>query len=136
MRLELSIGLRIVSVASRDRRHPNHPFRWASKNLWCFTCTGNCELCGDTCCAVNRQLEVALDKDQPEKARVRAVERASYICRHNGLGPDLASTFLRCSSGCGRVVCPECCGVCPEALCQDLLCRECKSDPWASCDWH
>lgn len=46
-------------------------------------------------------------------------------------GPDNGldnSTFLRCTTeGCHSVVCPACCGVCPDRLvCQDLQCTVSK----------
>ena len=50
-------------------------------------------------------------------------------------GKDALDMFLRCTS-CERTVCSMCCGVCPEELCGDLQCKDCKTDPWARCDWH
>jgi hypothetical protein len=46
------------------------------------------------------------------------------------------ATFLMCT-GCEKMVCPGCCGMCPEKGCTAMLCRKCcNGDLWAPCKGH
>ncbi len=40
-------------------------------------------------------------------------------------------TFIQCThqTGCGKFVCPDCCGICPDECCQDVQCRVSASCP-------
>lgn len=123
-------------------RHPNTLRFWRSRNLKCTNCVNVCcACCGRTCCAY-RAAVMALEthKDNPA-GMAAAVERIQQITTIFPYGREMP-TFLRCTSGvgngsgCGRMVCPDCCGVCPDEACSDIQCRKCKKDPWAECEWH
>jgi hypothetical protein len=49
-------------------------------------------------------------------------------------------TFLQCvgeeAEGCGKMVCPDCCGQCGVEECRVVMCRRCKGNPWSDCEWH
>lgn len=47
----------------------------------------------------------------------------------DGLGSHVKDmgTFAMCTlgGGCGRYVCPDCCGICPNEICRDVQCSVC-----------
>ncbi|OAL22569.1 hypothetical protein AYO22_07127 [Fonsecaea multimorphosa] len=121
-------------------RHPNTSRAWHSRNLKCTTCLdGCCAVCGRACCAYKAAaLAVKIHKDNPESLKA-AEERLLQIAFLFPYGQE-APTFLQCTKGgeigCGKMVCPDCCGECPNPICKDIQCRKCKKNPWAECLWH
>jgi hypothetical protein len=79
-----------------------------------------------------------IHKENPESLKV-AEERLLQIAFLFPYGQE-APTFLQCTKGdevgCGKMVCPDCCGECPHPICKDIQCRKCKKDPWNDCLWH
>lgn len=77
-------------------------------------------------------------KGNPNNLKV-AEERMHQITTVFPYGREV-STFLQCTmgdeTGCGKRICPDCCGQCPNELCRDIQCRKSKKDPWANCLWH
>ncbi|EXJ72310.1 uncharacterized protein A1O5_04814 [Cladophialophora psammophila CBS 110553] len=123
--------------------YPRHPYTsraWHSRNLKCTTCLDHCcAVCGRACCAYKAAaLAVKIHKDNPESLKT-AEERLLQIAFLFPYGQE-APTFLQCtkggSIGCGKMVCPDCCGECPNPICKDIQCRKCKKNPWAECLWH
>ncbi|KIW76005.1 hypothetical protein Z517_10750 [Fonsecaea pedrosoi CBS 271.37] len=121
-------------------RHPNTSRAWHSRNLKCTTCLDHCcAVCGRACCAYKAAaLAVKIHKDNPESLKM-AEERLLQIAFLFPYGQE-APTFLQCTKGgeigCGKMVCPDCCGECPNPICKDIQCRKCKKNPWAECLWH
>ncbi|OQV05813.1 hypothetical protein CLAIMM_10483 [Cladophialophora immunda] len=121
-------------------RHPNTSRAWHSRNLKCTTCLDHCcAVCGRACCAYKAAaLAVKIQKDNPESLKT-AEERLLQIAFLFPYGQE-APTFLQCTKGgeigCGKMVCPDCCGECPNPICKDIQCRKCKKNPWAECLWH
>jgi len=142
--------LRIVTVSpsadytpeSPYPRHPNTSRDWRSRNLKCTTCEKVCcGICGRACCAFRAAL-MALETHQHNQENLQhAMEKVQEISRIFPYGKE-TPTFIQCTnsvgggSGCGKMVCPDCCGVCPNEACGDTQCRRCKKDPWVECGWH
>ncbi|KAL3473465.1 hypothetical protein BJX99DRAFT_261254 [Aspergillus californicus] len=134
---------------------------WHHRNIYCITCRGSCPVCSSSCCV----REETRHKLEAEGTSAEQIEQAKNFARIiDFLGPYIkdADTFSLCSTpgGCGRHVCPDCCGVCPSEICQDIQCtvsiihthcspssqievanalrdiQDCKQDPWGACDWH
>ena len=135
LRDELGLPPRIVSLEKTPTSHPNHPFTWTSANMWCYSCSGECHSCRRPCCAFYQQLSIAFGNTTTVTEKMAAEQMIRKIIALNPSGPDIAGTFLPCSS-CSKTLCPDCCGICPDIMCRDVQCRNCKSDPWAECDWH
>ncbi|ETI23549.1 hypothetical protein G647_05351 [Cladophialophora carrionii CBS 160.54] len=121
-------------------RHPNTSRAWHSRNLKCTTCLEQCcAVCGRACCAYRAAaLAMKIRKDNPESLKI-AEERLLQIAFLFPYGQE-APTFLQCTKGdevgCGKMVCPDCCGECPQPICKDIQCQKCKKDPWNDCLWH
>ncbi|KIW16741.1 hypothetical protein PV08_03930 [Exophiala spinifera] len=124
-------------------RHPNTARGWKSRNLKCTTCVDVCcALCGRACCAYKAAyLAMKTHKDNPESL-ARAQEILGNISILFPYGQE-APTFLRCSNGapddkfgCGKMICPDCCGQCPNPCCADIQCKRCKKHPFLECIWH
>ncbi|KAL2871529.1 uncharacterized protein BJX67DRAFT_164421 [Aspergillus lucknowensis] len=121
---------------------PNVPRRqgdaraWDYRNLWCISCRGPCPICNTTCCLREEALQKASDGTLNAEEVEKAKRFAKIIERLGAYAKD-ASTFSQCSppDGCGRHVCPDCCGVCPSQICRGIQCKECKPKPWDNCDW-
>jgi hypothetical protein len=124
-------------------RHPTTGRGWKSRNLHCTNCMDKCcAVCGRACCAFKAaSLALKNHKDNPE-GLLRAQDTLANIAVIYSYGQE-APTFLQCTHGapgdtvgCGKMVCPDCCGMCPNAICADIQCRKCKKQPWAECQWH
>ncbi|KAK5375934.1 hypothetical protein LTR20_000345 [Exophiala xenobiotica] len=126
-------------------RHPNTGRAWHSRNLKCTTCMDACcAVCGRACCAYKAAYLATKihHKDNPESL-LRAQETLGNISNCFAYGQE-APTFLQCTHGapggdkigCGKWVCPDCCGMCPNPVCADVQCRKCKKNPWMDCIWH
>ncbi|KAF9884764.1 hypothetical protein FE257_001254 [Aspergillus nanangensis] len=116
--------------------------KWETVNLRCIDCRGDCPICGAACCVYEnaRRTEAKAGPDADGMAIEMAAKAHQIMKIIDSLGPRAkdATTFSMCSQpgGCGRYVCPGCCGVCPSEICHDIQCKECKPDPWGTCDWH
>ncbi|RJE19706.1 hypothetical protein PHISCL_07961 [Aspergillus sclerotialis] len=108
---------------------------WHSRNLRCASCEGFCPICDAACCIYKASKEVLA---KPKGFQTDMCSRLMKAIDRLGSKVKDTSTFSMCTlgGGCGRRVCPKCCGMCPTAICRDIQCKECKSDPWAVCDWH
>ncbi|KIV91203.1 hypothetical protein PV10_05767 [Exophiala mesophila] len=122
---------------------PRHPYTSKgrySRNLRCTTCLETCcAVCDRACCAYKAAvMAMEIHSNHPENLKV-AEDRVLEITKVFPYGRE-APTFLQCTkddeTGCGQMVCPDCCGICPLEYCGDVQCRKCKSDPWDICDWH
>lgn len=60
----------------------------------------------------------------PAHIREAALKDVAAIVHCFPVGKE-SPTFIQCThqSGCGRLTCPDCCGVCPDECCQDVQCR-------------
>ncbi|KAK5064666.1 hypothetical protein LTR84_000500 [Exophiala bonariae] len=121
-------------------RHPNTGKGWYSRNLKCTTCLENCcPICDRACCAYRSAVLALGNHKNNTKTLKIAEERMHQITTVFPYGREV-STFLQCTegdeTGCGKMICPDCCGQCPTDICKDVQCRRCKKDPWAICDWH
>ncbi|OJJ04931.1 hypothetical protein ASPVEDRAFT_54995 [Aspergillus versicolor CBS 583.65] len=119
-------GTQVRDIPASDMkapRRPNESRAWDHRNLWCVDCQEMAQKAADE----------SLDPDQVHQAK-----RLGKIIEHLGTHAKDVSTFAQCTppDGCGRYVCASCSGVCPSEICRDIQCKECKPDPWASCDWH
>ncbi|KZF20901.1 hypothetical protein L228DRAFT_270166 [Xylona heveae TC161] len=137
LRKRLGVQIDVYQPGDRRPRHPNHHRTWYSKNLWCTKCHGRCQNCMAWCCKYQESYAIALGNRTSVEVKDNAHSIIEAIRMYNPTGTD-NPTFLRCTTeGCRRLVCPECCGICPnQLLCQDLQCVRCKPDPWVECDWH
>ena len=138
LRIVLNCHSRDYSIETPYPRHPNTARAWHSRNLRCGNCSETaCAICSRSCCAymaATRALEI--HKNNPETI-LETQQRLQEINKVFPFGREVP-TFLRCTSptGCGKLVCPDCCGACPDQTCQDVQCRRCKKNPWAECEWH
>ena len=97
--------------------------QWNIVNLRCTTCRGNCPNCSVACCRYAEAKQIIADTE----AKPRESDNATQILQIiEGLGSHVKdmSTFSLCSEpgGCGRRVCPNCCGRCPSKICGDIQC--------------
>ncbi|KAF7507224.1 hypothetical protein GJ744_010782 [Endocarpon pusillum] len=121
--------------------HPRHPTTgrgWYSRNLRCTSCSDvMCSCCGRACCSFRACILAAENKASSTDARKAARDDVAAIVWCFAVGRE-SPTFIQCThqTGCGKYVCPDCCGICPDECCQDVQCRKCKTHPWAKCDWH
>lgn len=131
-----------TEVKFRDLNDPNAKQRkddlrvWDTVNLRCISCHGECPVCKGTCCMYT-DAKRAIDNEKADPERVGMASRIINIIE--GLSPQImdVSTYQLCSEpgGCGRYVCPKCCGVCPNEICRDVQCKVCNplsSSPLAS----
>ena len=97
---------------------------WHSNNIRCTTCGPDCGVCGVACCEYRAALIVLVDAESTELERTDAIEFIQIMDTVIPHGVD-PYTFLRCTtnSGCGRWACPQCCGRCPNPICQDVQCN-------------
>jgi len=140
-------------VADIQPRHPTTGRGWNSRNLRCTSCSDVvCPCCGRACCSFKARIMIAGHELTPAEGRAAALKDISAIAKCFPVGRE-SPTFIQCThqTGCGRLVCPDCCGMCPDACCQDIQCRvgdlpevdffaevkqKCKTQPWGKCDWH
>ena len=136
-RLREKTGTQVVFSTDKDRlpKHPNHTRVWHSRNLFCYKHGMECPICKVPCCAlVACAMTFARGRhntvDEKDYIAATALRIRKYIAN-----PRDISTFMSCTE-CNKAVCPSCIGVCPNKVCQDRVCKSCKLNPWAECDWH
>ncbi|OOF93495.1 hypothetical protein ASPCADRAFT_517081 [Aspergillus carbonarius ITEM 5010] len=97
---------------------------WDYRNIWCTKCYGECPIC-DTSCCVYEELRRAISDEESDPLVSRDRGRTMGLIEVVGAYVKDASTFSLCSApgGCGRHVCPSCCGMCPDDWCQDMQCN-------------
>lgn len=110
-----------------SEEHPNHLRLWGSKNLWCSTCTKNCPICGAPCCVRSQALQVISSATSTLEEKTKAQRRIDRMERLITISLDEA-TFVMCTE-CNRLICPSCCGLCPDPICRDLTCKVCFTLP-------
>ena len=104
-------------------------------SLRCTVCQGACPVCSDHCCVYSKarnELEKTSPSDSDAQENAQAI--LNEINQLIAVGKD-EPTFLECTE-CHKLVCPECCGVCPVLLCSDRTCVVCNVDSWMKCNWH
>lgn len=124
-------------------RHPNTGRGWKSRNLKCTTCSlVDCAVCHRVCCAYRAAVLALETHSEGTLGRPLALQRIQEITKLYPYGRE-SPTFLQCTAGtvgekmgCGRMVCPDCCSICPDDACADTVCRRCKPAMWEECDWH
>ncbi|KAL4989465.1 hypothetical protein BDW68DRAFT_186475 [Aspergillus falconensis] len=119
-------GTEVRTIAVDDPqgpRRPNEARAWDHRNLWCVDCQE----------VAQKTTDENLSKEEIEQAK-----RLGKIIEYLGVHAIDVSTFSQCTppDGCGRYVCPDCCAVCPNEICRDIQCKECKPKVWETCDWH
>jgi hypothetical protein len=121
-------------------RHPVTSRGWHSRNLKCTDCPDfSCACCGRDCCAyksATKALETHKNNPESLKAAEQLLLQIAFLFPYGREVP----TFLQCTKGgeigCGKMICPDCCGECPDPICKDIQCRKCKKQPWEECWWH
>ncbi|ODM21021.1 hypothetical protein SI65_04074 [Aspergillus cristatus] len=133
-------GTQVALRAEEDPdspQRPNDPRMWHTKNLRCASCMGACAVCNTACCMYEAGCRA---KKDPSSGAFKAAQAERIVLNIEALGSHVRdnTTFIMCTlgGGCGRYVCPECCGICINVACRDVQCKECKPDPWGPCDWH
>ena len=144
-----------ISQENRHCKHPNHSRTWESRNLWCISHNRLCPRCQKSCCKVfsyERDLKKAEHRREmhlPENETIKKLLAEIKDWIPSGLDE---STFMECTE-CHRLVCPECCSVCPHPFCGDRMCnvsrvlrrvlasanpnKDCNQNkPWALCSLH
>ncbi|GLA34572.1 60S ribosomal protein L24 [Aspergillus niger] len=98
---------------------------WGYRNPWCTKCYGECPICGTACC-VYEELKRAVSDEASDPLVSRDRRRIMDLMGSVGAYIKDASTFSLCSTpGCGKHVCPSCCGICPDKRCRDVQCKRC-----------
>ncbi|KAL3449293.1 hypothetical protein BJX65DRAFT_273218 [Aspergillus insuetus] len=105
------------------RRRQGDPRAWNHRNLWCIRCPGPCPVCKGTCC-LRGEARAKVRDESLEGEDLEKVKRLIEIIEFLGPHAKDADTYSQCSppDGCGRRVCPDCCGVCPNKICRDIQC--------------
>lgn len=105
---------------------PNDPRMWYTRNLRCAKCVGACPVCDIGCCLYETSRRLNND---PDTEMYLATQTEKLVMNIDALGAHVkdTGTFSLCSNsgGCGRYVCPECCGICPCEMCRDVQCKVC-----------
>lgn len=121
-------------VKYRDPKYPSAKQRkddlrvWDTVNLRCISCRGDCPVCNGACCIyVDAKKTIASENAKP--VNVKKAKRIIGIVESVSPRVMDMSTYQQCSQpgGCGRYVCPKCCGVCPNEICRDVQCTVCSS---------
>lgn len=120
-------GIEVTAQSLEDFKKPETMQNIRNRSamlLRCTSCRGDCPICGAACCIYeNARRAAALANPSSETAR------KSKVILHiiEGLGPHIRNVgaFSLCSEwyGCGRYVCPNCAGVCPNGICRDVQCK-------------
>lgn len=127
----------IVFYNKHDRypRNPNHERQFHSKNLRCNQCTSSCAVCNAPCCALKGAALTMSSADSSPVQKAQASVLAKEITTWTKTAQEY-QTFMTCT-GCERLVCPECTGICPIEPCYDRLCKDCNPQNfWQPCDYH
>lgn len=97
---------------------------WHTKNLRCASCMGSCAVCNTACCMYEAGCRA---KKDPRNCAFKAAQAERIVSNIEALGSHVRdnTTFIMCTlgGGCGRYVCPECCGICLNVACQDVQCK-------------
>ena len=112
-------------LADIQPRHPTTGRAWHSRNLKCTTCSDvSCPCCGRACCSYRACMLIAENDLAPANIRDLAIRDCIAIGQCFPFGRE-SPTFIQCThgTGCGKSVCPDCCGICSEDCCQDVQCR-------------
>lgn len=120
-------GTKVVLHSPYDPKpaRGNHDARhWYAKNLRCIRCTSVCALCQRPCCVYEIARRTSATEAIEARQRKEAQKLLTIIDCLGPLARDV-STFSKCTvpGGCGRIVCPECCGACPVIGCWDIQCK-------------
>ncbi|EYE96940.1 uncharacterized protein EURHEDRAFT_424117, partial [Aspergillus ruber CBS 135680] len=117
------VDLRIEEDPDSPQR-PNDPRMWHTKNLRCASCMGSCAVCNTACCMYEAGCRA---KKDPRNCAFKAAQAERIVSNIEALGSHVRdnTTFIMCTlgGGCGRYVCPECCGICLNVACQDVQCK-------------
>lgn len=99
---------------------------WHTKNLRCASCMGACAVCNTACCMYEAGCRA---KKDPSSGAFKAAQAERIVLNIEALGSHVRdnTTFIMCTlgGGCGRYVCPECCGICINVACRDVQCKVC-----------
>lgn len=112
-------------VSDIQPRHPTTGRGWYSRNLRCTSCSNvMCSCCGRACCSFRACILAAENKASSTDSRKAARDDVAAIVWCFAVGKE-SPTFIQCThqTGCGKYVCPDCCGICPDECCQDVQCR-------------
>ncbi|PSK34394.1 hypothetical protein B9Z65_8720 [Elsinoe australis] len=119
----------LVPVSHGPNSHPEHPFNWHAKKLYCISHQGQCPVCGSSCCK-EEQLKQALKHDMcgmedgGMAGVMKGMERLWKLSKGwNGI--ETFDTFLQCTQ-CHKKVCPACIGFVGDGIEKDLLCKLCR----------
>ena len=112
-------------LPARDTTTPrrlNDDRIWHSRNLRCASCEGFCPICDAPCCIYKAAKEVLA---KPKNFQTNMSRRLVKAIDRLGSHVKDTSTFSTCTlgGGCGRRVCPKCCGTCPTSICRDIQCK-------------
>lgn len=119
----------LVPVSHGPNSHPEHPFNWHAKKLYCISHQGQCPVCGSSCCK-EEQLKQALKHDMcgmedgGMAGVMKGMERLWKLSK-GGNGIETFDTFLQCTQ-CHKKVCPACIGFVGNGIEKDLLCKLCR----------
>lgn len=99
---------------------------WYTKNLRCASCMGACAVCNAACCMYEAGCRA---KKDPKSGTFKAAQAERIVSNIEALGSHVRDnpTFIMCTlgGGCGRYICPECCGTCLNEACRDVQCKVC-----------
>jgi hypothetical protein len=107
-------------------------------------------------CCVKEEVDQKAADENLNKEAIKQAKRLAKTIEYLSVHAKDVSTFSQCTlpDGCGRYVCPNCCGVCPNEVCRDIQCKvsvaaahyaisvtkyalqECKPNVWETCGWH
>lgn len=125
LRTRLNVHSFDHDFANIQPRHPSTGRGWYSRNLKCTSCSDvMCPCCGRACCSFKACVVAAQNELTPLDIKKAALSDIAAINSCFPVGRE-SPTFIQCTheTGCGRLVCPDCCGMCPDDCCQDVQCR-------------
>ncbi|KAL2820027.1 hypothetical protein BJX63DRAFT_381053 [Aspergillus granulosus] len=125
---------KLISLTDpKVRRRHGDARAWDHRNLWCISCYGTCPVCKKATCCLYEEALVKVNDGSSDGKDLEKAKRLVKIIEF--LGPHVkdAATFTQCSppDGCGRHVCPDCCGVCPNKICRDVQCNVSPFQTWS-----
>ncbi|KAL3460648.1 hypothetical protein BJX64DRAFT_180273 [Aspergillus heterothallicus] len=121
----------ILLTDSEVRRRHGDARAWNHRNLRCISCYGTCPICNKGTCCLREEALVKVHDGSLEGEDLDKAKRLVKIIELLGPHARDATTFSQCSppDGCGRHVCPDCCGVCPNKICRDVQCLVSRPQP-------
>lgn len=81
-------------------------------------------MCRVACCVYIEAVEAFKQADNPQSKELAS--EAGALIRTSSNFEEEGSTFLMCSD-CGKLACPDCIGLCPDALCGSQVCKVCST---------